>query len=232
MALINCPECNKEISDKVISCPNCGFPVTSNKKTSLLDKLGISKKSMVILLLIIIITISTAIFMFISNSNKEKNKLFKDTMYTINTASSNTIAACDIILAVWSDPVGDFNSVFRYMFSGDIKNHSWSGLGMDSLGFSYYSWGSLSEEMNTFKERLDDLEDEKKNVDSMIEEIKKINGSEKEANAIVDYYNSYLKSYNAATDPSGNQLNYSSNLIDIKSELDSNKVKLEMILKE
>lgn len=26
MALINCPECNKEISDKAVACPNCGFP--------------------------------------------------------------------------------------------------------------------------------------------------------------------------------------------------------------
>ncbi len=25
MTLINCPECNKEISDKALMCPNCGF---------------------------------------------------------------------------------------------------------------------------------------------------------------------------------------------------------------
>ena len=27
MALIKCPECNKEISDKAISCPQCGCPI-------------------------------------------------------------------------------------------------------------------------------------------------------------------------------------------------------------
>lgn len=27
MALIQCPECNKEISDKARTCPNCGFPM-------------------------------------------------------------------------------------------------------------------------------------------------------------------------------------------------------------
>ena len=27
MALINCPECSKEISDKALSCPNCGIPL-------------------------------------------------------------------------------------------------------------------------------------------------------------------------------------------------------------
>lgn len=28
MALINCPECNKQVSDKAKSCPNCGFPIS------------------------------------------------------------------------------------------------------------------------------------------------------------------------------------------------------------
>ena len=28
MALINCPECSKSISDQSISCPSCGFPTT------------------------------------------------------------------------------------------------------------------------------------------------------------------------------------------------------------
>lgn len=32
MALINCPECNKEISDKAASCPNCGFPIQEINK--------------------------------------------------------------------------------------------------------------------------------------------------------------------------------------------------------
>ncbi len=27
MALINCPECNKEISDKTRKCPHCGYPI-------------------------------------------------------------------------------------------------------------------------------------------------------------------------------------------------------------
>lgn len=34
MALINCPECNKEISDKAASCPNCGCPINSPATSS------------------------------------------------------------------------------------------------------------------------------------------------------------------------------------------------------
>ena len=28
MALINCPECEKQVSDKAVSCPNCGYPIS------------------------------------------------------------------------------------------------------------------------------------------------------------------------------------------------------------
>lgn len=29
MALIKCPECGREISDKAGSCPNCGYPISA-----------------------------------------------------------------------------------------------------------------------------------------------------------------------------------------------------------
>ncbi len=34
MALMQCPECNKEISDKVKTCPHCGFPFEENSDYS------------------------------------------------------------------------------------------------------------------------------------------------------------------------------------------------------
>ena len=32
MALIKCPECGKEISDKASNCPNCGCPIEQKSK--------------------------------------------------------------------------------------------------------------------------------------------------------------------------------------------------------
>lgn len=32
--LISCPECNKQISDKAISCPSCGYPIQALQKES------------------------------------------------------------------------------------------------------------------------------------------------------------------------------------------------------
>ena len=34
MSLINCPECNKEISDKAEACIGCGYPIASNDNTT------------------------------------------------------------------------------------------------------------------------------------------------------------------------------------------------------
>ena len=46
MALIKCYECSKEISDKAISCPNCGAPTNldSDKKNQQLKKGGFSQE--------------------------------------------------------------------------------------------------------------------------------------------------------------------------------------------
>lgn len=32
MALIKCPECGNEISDRAVSCPNCGCPIFAEDK--------------------------------------------------------------------------------------------------------------------------------------------------------------------------------------------------------
>lgn len=34
MALINCPECGKQVSDKAVSCPNCGCPIATTPKST------------------------------------------------------------------------------------------------------------------------------------------------------------------------------------------------------
>lgn len=38
MALINCPECNKEISDEASTCPNCGKPINTSVSSATKNK--------------------------------------------------------------------------------------------------------------------------------------------------------------------------------------------------
>lgn len=65
MALIKCPECGKEISDKSKKCPECGYPIKKLKKKS-----GTKRKIIIPLIIVIgiifIISI-TAIIIKLSN---------------------------------------------------------------------------------------------------------------------------------------------------------------------
>lgn len=49
MALIQCPECGKEISDKAASCPNCGCPIVVVKETQQVSEMpaNVNKNSIV-----------------------------------------------------------------------------------------------------------------------------------------------------------------------------------------
>ena len=40
MALISCPECNREISDTVRKCPNCGYKIKNHRspKNKIIEK--------------------------------------------------------------------------------------------------------------------------------------------------------------------------------------------------
>ena len=38
MSLIKCPECQRQVSDKAVSCPNCGFPISSVVRDIVIDQ--------------------------------------------------------------------------------------------------------------------------------------------------------------------------------------------------
>ena len=48
MALINCKECGKEISDKATSCPHCGYKL---KETTGEEELSVAKAVAVVIII-------------------------------------------------------------------------------------------------------------------------------------------------------------------------------------
>ena len=73
MALINCPECGREISDTVKQCPNCGFILKVKKKRSKMSKIIAS-------VIILIVIAGIASFIVIQAIKKQQEELA-----TINT---------------------------------------------------------------------------------------------------------------------------------------------------
>lgn len=58
MALINCPECKKEISDKTKSCPYCGYPINDDGKLkNFFKEYCVAKKKTISITLIILVVL-------------------------------------------------------------------------------------------------------------------------------------------------------------------------------
>ena len=47
MALIKCPECGKEISDKANACIHCGYPLNEQKEDFCITDLDLRRKSFI-----------------------------------------------------------------------------------------------------------------------------------------------------------------------------------------
>ena len=45
MALVNCKECGKQVSDKAVACPNCGAPVSGRSQPATAPVVMIAPKS-------------------------------------------------------------------------------------------------------------------------------------------------------------------------------------------
>ncbi len=71
MALIKCPECGKEISDKAVSCPNCGYEGFKKKKK-------ITKKSAVIIGVIVAVIVFVIVMLLLFQLVFKNNKLNKN----------------------------------------------------------------------------------------------------------------------------------------------------------
>ena len=75
MALIKCPECGKEISDKANACPNCGCPL-GKTDSEVITQTKHTKKSkwiFVIIGLIIVVVAITRFSIYKASTQKEEN---------------------------------------------------------------------------------------------------------------------------------------------------------------
>ena len=138
MALINCKECNKEISDLAVSCPNCGAPV--KKKEPPIDKwvpiedkeehIGSqkgsrpNKKINPVFLLPLILTFITGAFFYEALAPGRAGLLSDPSLFTEERRSSA------VGKMIWDD--GD---IFNATFYNTIRG--WFGKSVD-LSYQYY----------------------------------------------------------------------------------------------
>lgn len=89
MALINCPECGKEISDTAVSCPHCGYginqaPVVTTQK----------KSNAIPAFLLICFLIAGCICFYKANENNQEIEI-KKTLYDMSSLASDLSGSID-----------------------------------------------------------------------------------------------------------------------------------------
>lgn len=89
MALINCPECGKEISDTAVSCPHCGYGINQTPVVTT------QKKSNVIpIFLLICFLIAGCICFYKTNENNQEIEIQK-TLHSVSSLASDLSGSID-----------------------------------------------------------------------------------------------------------------------------------------
>lgn len=84
MSLIKCIDCNSKISEKAVSCPHCGCPVSDSIAKK---KADLRKKILIIIIPILVIIISVIITLVVINrikSNELKNGYYNNIKWGIS----------------------------------------------------------------------------------------------------------------------------------------------------
>lgn len=83
MALIKCPECTHEVSDKALSCPNCGYRISKSTTQIIVTQLPKSNKIPIFLLVVFTVVMLFSGYILSSTSRDYE---YYDTMVGLSEA--------------------------------------------------------------------------------------------------------------------------------------------------
>ena len=145
MALINCPQCGKQVSDKAAKCPHCGWiltklqaEVTASKQNVTTAPIVKQRKKWPVFVIIgfCLVAMSTALWFFVINDTKGNKKEVAETTETKNvpnpadpspTDPNDRYLTQDLRMCGLSGPVRDFHTTVSRIDGpsrwGDLLNY-------------------------------------------------------------------------------------------------------------
>ncbi|MBP3237790.1 MAG: zinc ribbon domain-containing protein [Lachnospiraceae bacterium] len=228
MALINCYECGKEISDHAEVCPICGAKTQyglqkeeDNQRQIMAKKK--TQKGKIIAVIIIIAVCALAVFIGIKMHNKKQAdkdaanaSKYKANLSAVNLTMLNGAAAAEsagnLIKSVW------YNAIYKEKdYTTDkytIKDYPF---GTDFVDDFNIALANLFAD-DDFTSDISKIEDNQKRVADIMKDLKNPpKGYEEAYKAIKECYDAYLTLTNLATDPTGSLQTFSSNFNDADS---------------
>lgn len=208
MALVKCSECEKEISDTIKKCPNCGY---KNKKK-------LNKKKFVIICiisLVLLIGSCVSIIMIKNNNTKQQENLVQEYDSLIVETGAKIYV----------------NGVLAQYYSGGIVD-AW----YDCIKSKYCSDFNtrIKNYMSQNGKGLTTLKDNKAEIEKNMQKLKSVptNDYKDAYEKIVEFYGYYSKLVDCAINPSGNYTTYISNYNNYSSDFKSAYNQLIVLIPE
>ncbi len=228
MAIIKCPECGKEISDKAKECINCGCPI-GQKEIKVAEKVDVeakkneSKKKKITIFVSVILAIGLIVGGSFGvkhilderrkNNLEDKVEKYKEDLESISLEMLNGAVEAEdcgnLIKKVWS------NTIWKDSDKETDKFTKKDGKFREDFNDSLHA---LFEDKD-FSEKRNKLENNKEKVTNMMKNMKNPpEGMEDAYLELKEYYDNYMTLVNLCINPSGNLTTYSSKFSDADSD--------------
>lgn len=223
MALIKCPECQKEVSDSAKTCPNCGYAISSlvePEKTQQVEVTGIkirkstSKRFKVIIAAVLCIAIVSMLGYVIYNTQKEKKEKEAAEAYRIEYieklkeahslmlhGGADAEGICNETKAVW------YNTIHK---KSDSKTDKYTKNAYGSFHKDFNESLTLFYSASSTKEKLNDIQSNQEQVAELMTALKNPPDDLKDAYETAnEMYDSYYVFTKLALSPTGSLTTYS-----------------------
>lgn len=242
MALINCPECNQEISEHTNSCPHCGYPIKTqdellpqsspDTKTDTVRPKPIKKIAIIVGCIVFVVI---ALFAGLSAQRKAANAKYIDELKTMSQmmlkGASEAETLGNLIKSVWSNTIHEKSSPETDPYTKSETTFAGRRIKTFNSDFNV-SLQKLFADDNT----IQSIQAIKENQTSVQEFYKKMQNPPKELlkqyELMETTFDSYQKFTNLIISPEGSLQTFSNSFIEYDSDMLENYKKLNLLLSD
>ena len=210
-----CPECGATITGKVKNCPNCGCPIAKKKKPK-------NKKKLMIIGVIVVIAVIVACIVGSKASAKHRVESYNQDMGIVLQkmldSAQSTEECCNLLIKVWDNSINEVRDSETDQYTRP-----------DGYFLSDFNDALVNVQTDKdFSQKVSDIEAAQKEVSQMMQELKNPPEEYTDAyKAVNSVYNSYIEFTQLIINPSGSYNSYTDDYYDIKSDLLERITKVE-----
>lgn len=226
MALITCPECGREVSDRASACPHCGFPLSAASPAEADPQPAAEpvpaakppkKKTLYVCIAVVaaVVVIFAGVYIYNANARSKYIRSVDEAAHIMLSGGVTADFMCSQVSDIWHDAIyddydtftsiyrgSDFNDAIHNFYSGDLAT-GWVSEIIDSQSDAADLFQSLSSPPH---------------------------GCDEYYAALSDLYSSFLRLSNLALSPTGNYDTYTAAANECSSDFDAHYLYLGSII--